>query len=154
MFPQHSTKSTALTLMSVDWIMYNQSHSLGAGKILYKATFCSPGRGPSYMAYESEHFVSESERGHCWLNRSNLETRAPLLPVAEIKCQRSVRSLWGHSRIMRGARSESLAWKQTDSSLQLVPSLPNMTHRFSPKEVRAGRRHCPLVITANPFCYF
>lgn len=57
-------KSVALTLMSVDWIMYyNQSHSLGAENSLQGNTIhCSPGREPSYMAYESENlFLNHRE---------------------------------------------------------------------------------------------
>lgn len=60
--------------MFVDWIMYNQSYSLGVGRIFDKVKFCSLERGFSYMVYELEYLFL-NYREVIVVERSNLEVR-------------------------------------------------------------------------------
>lgn len=55
MFLLYSTKSTALTLMSVDWIMYPQSHSLGEGG--FSKGNADALKEPSYRVCESDNSI-------------------------------------------------------------------------------------------------
>lgn len=106
------------------------------------------------MAYESENlFLNQREATAGW--EKQFRNKSPSPPVADIKWSRSVAFRRVHATVIWWARGESLAWNQTDPTLQLAPSLPKLTLRFSPtEEVRARRRTCPTVSTANPLCYF
>lgn len=141
--------------MCIDWVMYyNQSQFGGRENALQgNTTLYSPGREPSYMAYESENlFLNHREATAGW--EKQFRNKSPSPPVDDIKWSRSVAFCFVHTIVIQWARCESLAWNQTDPILQLVPSLPKLTLSFSLKEVRARRRYCLSVSTANPFCYF
>lgn len=143
-------------LDATDWVMYNnQSHSLGAEIILYTAT--------QHSASQEEGLVTRlmSQRICFWIREATagwekqFRNKSPSPPVAHIKWSRSVAfplcACYGHTMGQRWVTG----LKSTDPTLQLAPSLPKLTLRFSPKEeVRARRRSCPSVSTANPFCYF
>lgn len=66
MFLWHRTESTALTLMSGNWIMNNYSQSGGAGRTLGKeAAAQEEGRLEGPMSQTMS--LSESHGGYCWL---------------------------------------------------------------------------------------